>query len=732
MPLLYGVHDTEGLPIVPDDGWCLDLVELGKNPAPRHYDPRVNWLVRLNWGYGSTGTIPKQEKMSLYLAALQHFLTGTTGVYGYIVGNEPNHPQEWPEGEEIEVSRYVDCFTLVDTLISSLQPDAKVIPAAIAPYRSGWDRWVGEMLSQIYERSGCDELCCHAYGRSDNPWQLSDESLTMRDAPLTGFFAGFLTYRDFMRLIPPPMLRLPVHITEFNEGESAWTNQNTGVVAAAYEEINGWNRNVEHNPIFSLLLYRYPAYDKWGFADKPGVIADFNQAISKGYKTPAGGYKVFLPKVTSKSPESPEKGPSVARDYDARALARGVKVMEYPGDVSPVWRVTKVHWMDKEESQGCHHIYLETLDEKGERLAGIQFAIWWSSGLDNKTVSQANPGESYSANFPMSPSRNDFSVRVAGPEISEVVTGIGMGADLGAGFNPGEHTSTLIVFQRLPNRSVPVPQPAPFSLGWPVRETNYRQITQPFGSQQDAPAGYKGHLGVDLAVPSGTQVLAAAAGRVLEVAFDEKGYGNYVKLGHSFGETLYAHLQQALVQVGEVVLRTLPIGISDSTGNSTGPHLHFGLRIAPYNRADGYDGYSDPMPYLGKSVPPQENLLSVIESAAFSTDMQWQLLASVAWAESSFRPQLEGGLFQIEPDTWSEWAPRVHAEEIRDALDNAMVAASYLKWLLAQFNGDERKALIAYNWGIGNTRSGVNVPPLTQEYVNKVLHGRDLLVAIGA
>jgi murein DD-endopeptidase MepM/ murein hydrolase activator NlpD len=87
------------------------------------------------------------------------------------------------------------------------------------------------------------------------------------------------------------------------------------------------------------------------------------------------------------------------------------------------------------------------------------------------------------------------------------------------------------------------------------------------------------HTGTDLAAPMGTPVLAALAGRVL-MADVFGGYGNAIALEHTQGsqQTLYAHLSQIFVKPGELIQQGTVIGAVGSTGNSTGPHLHFEYR----------------------------------------------------------------------------------------------------------------------------------------------------------
>ncbi|GAC1692300.1 MAG: M23 family metallopeptidase [Candidatus Dormibacteraceae bacterium] len=133
---------------------------------------------------------------------------------------------------------------------------------------------------------------------------------------------------------------------------------------------------------------------------------------------------------------------------------------------------------------------------------------------------------------------------------------------------------------------------------WPEPQS---QISQPFGPSPypfEPPYGRYPHFhtGVDTVAPFGTQVLAADDGVVALVGTSSQGYGNYVILAHSGGlDTLYGHLATALVKVGDRVTQGQPVGLEGSTGNSTGAHLHFELRI---NQAP-----VDPTPYLPPGQP---------------------------------------------------------------------------------------------------------------------------------
>lgn len=87
------------------------------------------------------------------------------------------------------------------------------------------------------------------------------------------------------------------------------------------------------------------------------------------------------------------------------------------------------------------------------------------------------------------------------------------------------------------------------------------------------------HEGIDLAVPTGTVVAAAADGVVIQSG-ENGGYGISIYVDHGNGIiTRYGHLSQAYAQVGRTVKQGETIGLSGNTGNSTGPHLHFEIRI---------------------------------------------------------------------------------------------------------------------------------------------------------
>src|SRR3990172_1469001 len=112
---------------------------------------------------------------------------------------------------------------------------------------------------------------------------------------------------------------------------------------------------------------------------------------------------------------------------------------------------------------------------------------------------------------------------------------------------------------------------SPLALTWPLG----LPVGDPFG-----PRGYAFHPGLDIPAPTGEPVVAARAGRVVFAGRSSGGWGNLVVVAHGHGvRTWYAHLSQVDVAAGSRVDRGQVVGLVGSTGISTGPHLHFEVRL---------------------------------------------------------------------------------------------------------------------------------------------------------
>lgn len=137
----------------------------------------------------------------------------------------------------------------------------------------------------------------------------------------------------------------------------------------------------------------------------------------------------------------------------------------------------------------------------------------------------------------------------------------------------------------------------PVDVGTPISQT-FGENPEFYKKIPGYPVPLLGHNGLDFGLSIGSNIYAADTGEVLFAEFDNTGFGNMIRLRHSWGETLYAHLSEILIGSGNIPLRGSLIAKSGNTGLGTGPHLHFGVRIYPYDRADGWGGYSNPELYL--------------------------------------------------------------------------------------------------------------------------------------
>ena len=170
--------------------------------------------------------------------------------------------------------------------------------------------------------------------------------------------------------------------------------------------------------------------------------------------------------------------------------------------------------------------------------------------------------------------------------------------------NPKESTIEVATYEAEPGQML-----YPFAGSYPV--------TSPFGWRIHPIHGDKRfHTGVDFGTPMGTPIIAVLDG-VVTLAGPGGGYGNVVFIKHANGlSTVYAHLSTISVKQGDFVKRGQVIALSGNTGASTGPHLHFEVRVngTPVN----------PLPYLGGNVEyaggtinyvPLEDRMLVMETA---------------------------------------------------------------------------------------------------------------------
>jgi murein DD-endopeptidase MepM/ murein hydrolase activator NlpD len=131
------------------------------------------------------------------------------------------------------------------------------------------------------------------------------------------------------------------------------------------------------------------------------------------------------------------------------------------------------------------------------------------------------------------------------------------------------------------SRNADRPRPTPKRRAW-VHPMPGGEPTSCFGHRWGAL-----HAGLDLAAPAGAAVRAVGAGRVVSAGWTYPGYGISVLVRHPNGYlTLYAHLSRVAVRSGQRVTTGRLIGRQGTTGDSTGPHLHFEVHRGPWHQVD--------------------------------------------------------------------------------------------------------------------------------------------------
>jgi murein DD-endopeptidase MepM/ murein hydrolase activator NlpD len=167
-----------------------------------------------------------------------------------------------------------------------------------------------------------------------------------------------------------------------------------------------------------------------------------------------------------------------------------------------------------------------------------------------------------------------------------------------------------------------VDKPPVSDLGLPF--AGQYDLTQGFGEDETDPLlaekyhkyGVVGHDGLDYALPMRTPVLAVDEGTIVRA--QEKGdYGTTIIIQHSWGRSYYGHLSKMDKKQGEKIKKGQQLGLSGNTGLSTGPHLHFGVKLNENDDDNGYYGKINPRPFLaGENANMTSQVAGIATSSA--------------------------------------------------------------------------------------------------------------------
>jgi len=133
------------------------------------------------------------------------------------------------------------------------------------------------------------------------------------------------------------------------------------------------------------------------------------------------------------------------RAWDGRLSQLGVNVVDAAvSSGQPFWRLIEAKWENEQEAGGKHHIFIEVLDENGNRIVGAPVTIFWSGGSASGQTEDKNPPD-YAYNYPMYMAGNSYNAKIEGLP-SDVIQGMGLGTPEKPQWTI--HTNVKLIFQR--------------------------------------------------------------------------------------------------------------------------------------------------------------------------------------------------------------------------------------------------------------------------------------------
>jgi hypothetical protein len=236
MSYIHGLHDPGGEDAFGDrPGWITHTVAL----AHTRFQDYTAWssrgfhnIVRLNqarWPY----KIPTPEHYVAFAVSCAAFVEQSAGIEWVMIGNEPNHRQEWPQGQLIEPEQYAKCFNLCYKAIRNTRKPVKIMTAAVAPWNQQAGDWLEYYLSMLSSIADTDGFSGHAYTHGTNADLIYSDQKVKSDRTEEFWFWHFKTYQDQLKAIAVGSSQLlPAFITESDQDET-WRDASSGWICNA-------------------------------------------------------------------------------------------------------------------------------------------------------------------------------------------------------------------------------------------------------------------------------------------------------------------------------------------------------------------------------------------------------------------------------------------------------------------------------------------------------------------
>lgn len=498
---LAGLHDIEAVKIAPPGTWVLDTLALSSRPVSANvpspnYPSSLNIIARLNWGYGSSGTLPVPDQYPDFATRIGFLVRGARNCSRWIIGNEPNLPVEWPDGQPIYPNQYADCYKMCRKVIHAQagHESDEVLIAASGPWNNqlvytgnpngDWINYFSDVIAACRNSSGgydIDGFSLHSYTHAYNI-SLVTSSARETDQRYSSRHSEFRTYVDYIEAIPSAA-SYPIYITEAN-GNGPW--EAVGLMPAMLSEVNNFNLNNKPQ-IRCVIFFRYPNFhDGYNIEGKGDVVKEYLEAAGRNYPSPSAlkelGEKAIMDTPSSTPSTSNPAAPvsslpprQITDDFKKR-----VPTINLIGDdfTQPYYRLVKAEYVpDGAKRFGPdHHILVEVLDENGKREMGITIHYWWGSGANNKPTDKKDGP--YASDYDMPNDGYSYGVSIQdGDYHSDSVFGMGLGTIAQPDWKI--HVDYFLTFQKIFPSASPAPAPAPQPTPTPAQGRLY--VSAPAG-----------------------------------------------------------------------------------------------------------------------------------------------------------------------------------------------------------------------------------------------------------
>lgn len=543
---LFGLHDQGGEHLFREanvQGWTVYAEAIGDDPndhGGKEFSTESTAICRLAYGWYGTGNIPDQTRYDRYAQRCANFVAASKNCKRWIIGNEPNLTAERPplpdgSSEVITPERFAECFKKARSAIKAVQPDAIVILGAVAPWNNQTQYAGNEAGDWVHYYVDTLEL-------------LGTDGL------------------DGIALHTYSHGNTPDHIYSDAKMGAPFDNRNYNF-KSFQDFLNETPTAFKHLPVFitefdgdehlwgennGFIQAAYGEVNWWNQqpnTQKVQCLALYRWgAFDKWQLSDKDGSIQDFKNAMLQFTPSPE--PLVKQ-----ALGAGISVVVG----SAVQQASKIKAGD------IVNVNVDARMRSAPSAAG-SIVTNLSAGVHLRVTGESQQGNGITW-WPVEGANMTGFVAEIAPDSTRILEAIKAGISLVR------------------------PCDGPETQQFGERPEYYSQI-------KGYAAPLKGHNGLDYGLTVGSEVKAADEGYIYDIRNEDGGFGLHVLIQHEWGATLYAHLSEVIASKNQPVGRGQVFARSGASGAGSGPHLHFGVKVYPNDKADGWGGYTNPKHYL--------------------------------------------------------------------------------------------------------------------------------------